>query len=135
MTYARTIFLATLCSSATVFAANDSEFWIADQNGCLAANPEPVPNEHVEWSGECVDGYIEGEGILIWYQSGVVTGRDQGRFENGRLSGHGRVESFQGWSYEGEFPGPGVLKLDNGAELPAQTLRHNTGWHIEQVRE
>jgi hypothetical protein len=128
--------IAFLCVLLPLSAhAQDSENWIADESGCLAANPAPSPNERIEWNGDCVEGYISGEGVLTWYQGYVITGRDEGNFVRGSLSGHGRVESFEGWSYEGEFPGAGILKLEDGTEVPAQTLRQNNGWHIEQVAE
>jgi len=115
--------------------AQESEHWIADANGCLAANPAPSGDERIEWSGACADGYIAGEGTLTWYEGTRAVARDSGNFERGALSGHGRIESFDGWSYEGEFPGRGVMRLQNGAEVPAQTKRENNGWHIEQVAE
>jgi hypothetical protein len=116
-------------------AAEISEHWIPDQNGCLAANPAPAPNERVEWSGDCVGGYIEGEGILTWYEGERLIARDSGNFSRGALSGSGRIESAEGWSYEGAFPGNGIMRLPDGSEVPAQTLRENNGWHIEQVIE
>lgn len=115
--------------------AQDSDFWIADQNGCLAANPSPSGDERIEWSGTCVDGYIAGDGVLTWYRGDVITGRDSGHFEAGSLSGQGRIESFEGWSYEGAFPGSGIMHLPDGRDVPAQSLRENNGWHIEQVTE
>lgn len=135
----RSFALALVCVSAIHAHAQEpganSEFWIADQNGCLAANPAPSGNERVEWSGECVDGYIEGEGVLIWYEGARVIARDSGTFVRGALSGMGKIESAEGWSYEGDFPGNGIMRLPDGSEVPAQTLRENNGWHIEQVVE
>jgi hypothetical protein len=116
-------------------AADNADFGIPDQKGCLAANPAPAPNERVEWSGDCVGGYIEGEGVLTWYEGDRVIGRDRGSFARGALSGTGRIESADGWSYEGAFPGSGIMRLPDGSEVPAQTLRENNGWHIEQVTE
>ena len=116
-------------------ATGESEFWIADEHGCLAANPAPSDNERIEWSGACRDGFIHGEGVLTWYVDERMVGRDEGNFVRGALSGHGRIESADGWSYEGEFPGYGIMRLEDGTEVPAQTLRTNNGWHIEQVIE
>jgi len=41
-----------------------------------------------------------------------------------------------GASYDGEFPGRGVLTLPDGRKVPAQTVREFTGWTIEApIRE
>lgn len=113
-----------------------SPFWIADEaTGCLAATPAPSPNERIDWSGDCVDGLIEGEGILTWFDGEVVIGRDSGNFEAGMLSGRGRIESSDGWFFEGSFPGSGIMGLTDGSEVPAQSIRQNSGWHIQQTHE
>ena len=113
----------------------DGPYWIADQSGCLAANPAPQENEHVEWTGGCEDGKLSGEGVLTWYQNGEVIGRDEGTFAAGSLTGEGKITMGDGATYVGGFPGAGIFTLPSGRALPAQTVRENTGWRIEQVRE
>lgn len=114
----------------------DNAYWIADEaTGCLAANPSPVPNESITWNGACVNGLIEGEGVLTWYEGERLLGRDEGNFVAGRLSGRGKIESAEGWSYEGAFPGNGVMRLPDGEEIPAQAVGSNSGWIIQQTHE
>jgi hypothetical protein len=113
----------------------DGPYWIADQTGCLAANPAPQENEHVEWTGGCENGKLSGDGVLTWYQNGEVIGRDEGTFAEGSLTGHGTITMGDGATYVGGFPGSGTFTLPSGLALPAQTVRENTGWRIEQVRE
>ncbi len=114
----------------------EDPYWIADQaTGCLAANPSPVPNETVVWDGACVNGLIEGEGVLTWYEDDEFLGRDSGNFAEGRLSGQGRIETAEGWSYEGRFPGSGIMRFPNGEKVPAQAVGRNSGWRIMRTHE
>ena len=106
--------------------------WIEDTvSGCWAANPHPEGNETISWSGACEDGLLSGQGTLTWSQNGRVTGRDEGTFKEGRLTGHGRIVSSDGTIYDGEFPGTGVLTLPDGQKVRAQAVREFTGWTIE----
>ena len=123
-------------ASAQEIPSADSPYWIADEaTGCLAANPSPVPNESITWSGACVNGLIEGEGVLTWYEGESLLGRDEGNFSAGRLSGQGKIESAEGWSYEGAFPGNGMMRFPDGREVPAQAIGRNSGWLIQQTHE
>ena len=106
--------------------------WIEDTvSQCWAANPNPAGNESISWSGACEGGLLSGVGTLTWSQNGRISGRDQGTFKDGRLTGRGTITSADGTSYDGEFPGRGVLTLPDGSKVPAQTVREFTGWTIE----
>jgi hypothetical protein len=106
--------------------------WIEDTIAhCWAANPHPEGGESISWSGACEGGLLSGPGTLTWSQNGRVTGRDEGTFKDGRLTGHGRIITSDGAIYEGEFPGTGVLTLPNGQKVRAQAVREFTGWAIE----
>jgi hypothetical protein len=106
--------------------------WIEDTVAhCWAANPNPEGGESISWSGGCEDGLLSGPGTLTWTQNGRVTGRDEGSFKEGRLTGHGRIISSDGTIYDGAFPGMGVLTLPNGQTMRAQSVREFTGWTIE----
>ena len=106
--------------------------WIEDTiSHCWAANPNPEGGEIVSWSGACENGLLSGPGTLTWSQNGRITGRDEGTFKDGRLSGHGRIISADGTIYEGDFPGTGVLTLPDGRKVRAQTVREFSGWTIE----
>ncbi len=106
--------------------------WIEDiVSQCWAANPNPAGNEIISWSGACEGGLLSGPGTLTWSQNGRISGRDEGTFREGRLTGKGRITTVDGASYEGEFPGPGTLTLPDGRRIPARTVRESTGWTIE----
>ena len=107
--------------------------WIEDKIvHCWAGNPHPQDGEQIYWSGACENGLATGEGTLTWLQNGQVTGRDIGTFKGGILSGHGKITAVDGTSYEGDFPGSGVLTLPDGRKVPARSVREPSGWTIEE---
>jgi hypothetical protein len=109
--------------------------WIKDNaTGCWAANPDPEPLESITWSGQCTDMLLSGPGILTWYLDGKPIGRDEGNFARGELSGRGKITFGDGASFEGEFPGRGVLTLLNGNRIDALSVKETAGWSIEQAR-
>ena len=106
--------------------------WIEDRiTHCWAANPNPEGGETVSWSGACEGGLLTGPGTLTWSREGRITGRDEGTFKDGRLTGHGRIITSDGTTYDGEFPGTGTLTLPDGQKVRAQAVRESTGWTIE----
>jgi len=109
--------------------------WIRDEaSGCWAANPDPEPLESVTWSGQCTDMLVSGPGILSWYLDGWPIGRDEGNFVRGELSGHGKINFADGTSFEGDFPGRGVITLPSGNRVDAVSVKESAGWSIEQAR-
>jgi hypothetical protein len=108
--------------------------WIKDTTkNCWAANPDPEAGESVTWTGGCTGGLVSGEGTLTWYLNGRLVGRDEGTFRNGELFGHGRIIQAGGPSFEGEFPGKGVLTLPDGQKIQAESIKETAGWSIEQA--
>ena len=106
--------------------------WIEDTvSQCWAANPHPEGNETISWSGACENGLLSGPGTLTWSQNGRISARDEGTFREGRLAGKGKISTADGATYEGDFPGQGVLTLPDGRKIRAQTVRESTGWTIE----
>jgi hypothetical protein len=129
------LFLACPASAQTPtpdLSGKDSH-WIKDTDkNCWAANPNPEPGERVAWTGACENDLVTGEGTLTWSVRGKVVGRDTGTFKNGELSGYGRISQTDGPSFEGEFPGKGVLTFPNGKKAAAQSVKEVFGWSIEQ---
>jgi len=115
------------------FSPKDSR-WIEDKaSHCWAANPTPEEGETISWTGGCRSNLLSGEGTLTWYLNGKVSGRDVGEFKNGELTGHGRIFFADGASFEGEFPGQGVLTAPDGRKVRAQSVKERAGWSIEQI--
>ena len=134
--------LALVCAASTAgtsFAQPDlsgrDAHWIRDQaSGCWAANPDPEPLETISWAGQCVDMLVSGTGVLSWYLDGRLAGRDEGNFVRGELSGHGKITFDNGTSFEGDFPGRGVISLPDGGHVDAVSVKESAGWSIEQAR-
>ncbi len=108
--------------------------WIEDKAAhCWVGNPNPQAGESVSWSGACAGGFASGPGTVTWYRSGRIEARDVGTYKGGVLSGHGKITTSNGTSYEGDFPGKGTLTLTDGLKLPAQAIRELGGYSIEQL--
>jgi len=99
--------------------------WLEDAKGCKFLDPDRrYPLEPISWSGECVNGFVEGKGDVVlelrkWTYSGtfrqgqLVEGKNardngtyEGRFKNNSLSGRGtltgkngrRIRGRTGWT-------------------------------------
>jgi hypothetical protein len=84
-------------------ALADEPNTIPDQNGCKVINPAPRSEETVTWTGECVDGFTSGEGILQWFQSGIPDEKYEGQMQRGYAHGKGTHMMVDGGRYEGEW--------------------------------
>jgi hypothetical protein len=109
----------------TAAQAIAEEGFIGDQNGCKVANPNPKPDESVQWNGPCLDGYADGKGKLQWYLKGVPSTRYEGTLRSGLLSGQGKLTMPDGASYDGQWlagkqEGKGVQSMSDGSRYEGQ---------------
>jgi len=127
--------LPALAQSATPDLSGRDPHWIKDSaKNCWAADPDPQAGETVTWTGACAGGLVKGQGTLTWYLNGRLFGRDEGAFRNGELFGHGRITRVNGASFEGEFPGKGVITLRRaGRRSTLVSIKEAVGWSIEQA--
>ena len=78
--------------------------WIKDKKtGCKTFNPSPVPEHSVKFTGTCVEGFLQGHGIVIWYENDKQTGKSEGFYIKGKLVGQGVRTFADGDKYVGEF--------------------------------
>lgn len=95
--------------------------WTADSaTGCKVWNANPMPNETVTYTGPCIDGIANGQGVVQWFQNGTRGGRSEGVFRNGRLEGRGTNSWRDGSTYAGDYAGGnrngfGELRLARGS--------------------
>ncbi|MFC5427494.1 hypothetical protein ACFPTO_01525 [Paraburkholderia denitrificans] len=55
---------------------------------CRTFDPNPVPGEHVTWTGGCSHGLTSGAGTETWYHpNGTLSGTDTGTMVDGYLEG------------------------------------------------
>lgn len=98
------IFLAAalLLTAFGALAQDDEVSWIADSRGCKVANPFPQPGESIKWSGECKNGYADGQGVLEWFMGGKPLDVFEGNLQLGWAEGKGTLIR-EGGRYEGEW--------------------------------
>lgn len=98
------LLLIALCAAAADAVADDDGPGTIGRGDCRVVNPNPRPNERVEWSGTCKGGFAQGEGVLEWYIGDVLSSRYRGTLADGRPDGTGDYEFLQANArYEGEF--------------------------------
>jgi hypothetical protein len=90
------------CAAALAGPGEDTE-WIADKRGCKVANPFPRPGETITWSGECKNGFANGEGVLQWYLNGKPDDRYEGNLSQGWAEGKGVLYKQDGGKYDGTW--------------------------------
>lgn len=84
-------------------AAAPEPKWLKDSRGCKFLNPTPKPKESITWSGDCVDGYVSGEGVLQFLASGKPGARYEGTLQRGHLTGRGKLTTPDGVFYDGDW--------------------------------
>ncbi|HEX2964585.1 MAG TPA: hypothetical protein VHO84_02310 [Syntrophorhabdaceae bacterium] len=116
----KSIFLLIGVSLLFVSVGAHAGEWIVDsKTGCKSWNPNPLPNETISWSGECVDGYTSGLGTEIWYKDGKENGYYKGEMRRGKMDGKGAYTWANGNKYEGDYvdgkrTGKGSFSWANG---------------------
>jgi hypothetical protein len=106
-------------SIAATIPVAAADKWIADNRGCKVSNVLRKPDETVEWSGLCKNGFAEGNGIVRWLMGSREIGRDDGEFHAGKMNGKGSRGFDNGDYYAGQFTngvpsGIGLLRYSRG---------------------
>jgi hypothetical protein len=117
-----------LAGSALAETGRPATQWIVDANSkCKIANAFPSAAETITWSGQCKDGYADGQGVAQWskakkptlkkyegeMRAGFMNGKGvftqsngdtlDGTFKDGSLNGDGKAVWFNKNKYEGEW--------------------------------
>ncbi len=92
--------LAATLASALVPALAQTAGWAADPDtGCRIWVDVPHAGGNVSWSGACLNGLAEGDGVVT-----TTTGnRYQGSLRAGMREGHGVLTYLNGNRFEGEW--------------------------------
>jgi hypothetical protein len=78
--------------------------WAQDERtGCKVHNETPEPEEAVQITGNCVNGFLEGQGSVVWYLRGRFNQKSEGFHLRGKLNGQGMATDAVGNQYIGEF--------------------------------
>jgi hypothetical protein len=101
--------------------------WITDTHGCKVWDSTPAPNETVTWTGACVDGLANGNGILVWYENGQPTETYNGQLTMGHYHGYGTQVWQNGDSYTGDYKndqadGQGTYRTHSGEAFSGEWI-------------
>ena len=80
-----------LCAAVVALSApvpaNAAEWIVDPSTGCGTTSLFAEEDESIRWYGACREGKLDGPGVLIWYQGGIESERDEGSFRDGELEG------------------------------------------------
>lgn len=78
--------------------------WIeAEESGCKCWTSRNADNRSCTWSGDCLDGYANGSGVLLILQHGYRHTVFEGTMIKGKAALLGTITWLDGDRYEGEF--------------------------------
>ena len=121
------LLIATICFSQT-------EGWITDKNtGCKYYTFSYVDKRYIKWNGDCVDGYISGNGTLMVYQSDVLYYTYIGTCQNGKMIGRATFTYSDGGTYtgglkDGKYNGQGTFTYSDGGTYIGEFKDNKKKW-------
>ena len=99
--------------------------------GCKVVSVHPRPQATFVWTGRCQDGYLEGPGVLQWFEAGALSDKFVGSFARGKAQGKGILSwAFPAARYEGEFVAG--LRSGQGSQVFANGDRYDGEWRDDQ---
>ena len=103
-------FIFKLIALAVLFQFSASTYaegkWLKDTNGCEFWTPYPQLGKAYTWTGECVDGKVQGSGVFTyrWVSEGQeLQVTIEGEMSNGYLQGFAKITESSGYRFSGEF--------------------------------
>lgn len=114
------LLISITCLSSKSWALKEKWFPTNKPN-CLVWNSDPQPEETVKWSGECLNGKVNGIGTLSW----SIGDQYIGEYKNGNMNGQGTYSWQKGDQYTGEWKnnhihGQGTFTFVNGDKFEGQ---------------
>ena len=100
--------------------------WFRDQeSGCQVWSEHEQPIVSISWSGDCVDGKADGQGIMQVYIDNIPFSHYEGSYKAGKADGYGVLVSPDQSRYEGHFKenlmhGHGVIISSDGKRLEGE---------------
>jgi hypothetical protein len=115
-----------LLVAVSAFGQSLQPDWIADaRTGCRVWDANPQPDESIKWTGACRNKLAQGRGVLQWLQSGKPGPQVKGRWQDGKMNGHGKVTLATGERFDGQWKndmknGHGMYTYANGDRYDGQ---------------
>ena len=118
------------CSCLATAQKTADTVWIMDSNGCKVRNAHPVRSETITWTGGCLNGYANGDGILTWLKNGKRNQEYKGILKRGIPNGAGVYDFLEGSVFEGnyidgELHGQGQVTYSDKNQKPYYTYKGN----------
>jgi len=85
---------------ATTAAATAEEYWLrASPENCEIWSDQPTQGgDVITWSGGCIDGKTNGNGLLLWMRNGKLHTSFDGDMSGGKMNGKGALVEASGSS-------------------------------------
>ena len=108
--------------------------WLTDPgSACTVWDPLPVPDETIGWTGGCREGKASGPGVLKIFRAGSLVERNDGKFVDGKQTGHGARHNksgrYVGTFKDGLFDGKGVYVAPDGMHYDGEWKNGNLDGH------
>jgi hypothetical protein len=85
-------------------AVSEKGAWLADPaTDCKVCDSATLPNTIFVWDGGCKDGFLIGDGVLIWMVVRKLDSKYQGSYVQGYMQGTGVYACPNGARYEGNL--------------------------------
>jgi len=98
------VLLLMMLTATPLCAQSSSTEWSIDpRTGCRIWNDKPNPGESVHWSGACINGVAQGDGVATWLVDGTPFAVYIGEFVQGKPEGRGTLAYANGTKYVGDF--------------------------------
>lgn len=117
---------------AAPFALFSPPRWIEAAENCDVRNRydgrqwRDAKTTTATWTGPCVDGRAQGQGVLEWFRDGVLMVRYSGHLEGGRITGQGELTERE-IKYEGTWKDG---KLREGSATYPDGRRYSGKWDL-----
>lgn len=100
-------------SLSVQFKLKFGDFKADRRNNCKVFDPNPIKDEVIDFEGDCLDDFANGQGKAYWFNKDVLVRTTQGKFVKGKMDGIGLIQSYR---KDDEFTYKGEIKdgLPNG---------------------
>jgi len=91
----KTKYILLILATQSLLISNsfaDETYTASSNNACKLHNQFPLPNETLDYFGECKDGYANGKAKVNWLKDGKLHQVSEGNFVHGKLEGECKIQ-------------------------------------------
>lgn len=117
--------ITILCLCSLTLNCFAGQWFKDEESGCSVWGEHEQPIVSVSWSGDCVDGKAQGQGIMEVFIDNIPFSHYEGEYQAGKAHGYGVLVSPDQSRYEGYFEnnlmhGQGVIISSDGKRLEGE---------------